>query len=356
MDLLPVARALHIGAMVLLGGVSAFRLLLLPRDVDGASLARVLRAVGACAGATAVVSWAAWLAAVAIAMSGLPAVEALTPEVLRTVATQTNFGRVWLWRGVLLLVLAALQWRPAHAGPRGLDAVAALLAVCALGSMAASGHALGAHAEHLVVDAVHLLSAGLWLGMLPLLWWIIDRAVTTGALDDERLAVLVTQRFALPGVTAVISLALTGALNAWWLVGSPANLLTSRYGLLVLLKIGLYLGMVLLALLNRLVLSPRLAGRKAGALRALRRTVMAETVLGVLVLAVVAVLGVTPPAAREHSGHPMHEGMWRSGDLDSGRIAPADALLLRAEGGRPSRPLLAGSRRLHHISVPVDRS
>lgn len=309
MDLLPIPRALHIGATVLLAGVSAFRLLLLPPDADGAGMPRVLRATGAWAALVALASWAGWLAAIAIEMSGLPALRALTPGVLGTVATQTTFGQVWLWRAGLLLVLAALQWWPAKASSRGWDALAAILAVCALGSLAASGHALGAPPEHLVIDAVHLLAAGLWLGMLPLLWWSIDRAVATAAPRDEQLAVHATQRFALPGATAVIALAITGMLNAWWMVESPANLLTSPYGLLVLGKVVLYVAMVLLALLNRLLLTPRLAGPKSAALRALRRTVLAETVLGVLVLATVAVLGVTPPPAREHSGHPMHHGM-----------------------------------------------
>lgn len=309
MDLLPVPRALHIGAMVLLAGVSAFRLLLLPADAGDAGMARVLRTVGAWAALVALVSWVGWLAAIAIEMSGLPAPSALAPHVLGTVATETTFGQVWLWRGGLLLVLAALLWRPAKATSRGADALAAILATCALGSLAASGHALGAHSEHLVIDAVHLLAAGVWLGMLPLLWWSIDRAIATRAPADEMVAVHATQRFALPGATAVVAIAITGALNAWWLVGSPANVLTSRYGLLVLVKTGLYVAMVLLALLNRLVLAPRLARPRAGALRALRRTVLAETVLGVLVLATVAVLGVTPPAAREHSGHPMDHDM-----------------------------------------------
>lgn len=309
MDLLPVPRALHIGAMVLLAGISAFRLLLLPPDAGGAGMARVLRTVGAWAALVALASWIGWLAGIAIEMSGLPALRALTPGVLGTVATQTTFGQVWLWRAGVLLVLAALLWRPAKATSRGEDALVAILALCALGSLAASGHALGAHPEHLVIDAVHLLAAGLWLGMLPLLWWSIDRAIATGAPGDEWLAVHATQSFALPGATAVVALAITGVLNAWWLVGSPANLLASRYGLLVLVKIGLYLAMVFLALVNRLVLAPRLAGSKPGALRALRRSVLAETVLGVLVLATVAVLGVTPPAAREHSGHPMHHDM-----------------------------------------------
>lgn len=306
MDMLPAVRALHLGATVVLAGGWAFRLLLVPAGAAGAGGVRTPRAFGACTLVVALATWTGWLVAVAVDMSGLPVAQALAPQVLATVATRTTFGQVWLLRAGLLLMLAALQWRAD--GPRAFEWLAALVAACALASLAGSGHALGAHFPHLVVDAVHALAAGLWLGMLPLLWWTIHRALTV-APADAQLAAGAARRFAVPGAVAVVALAATGALNAWWLVGSPGNLLASRYGLLVLAKIGLSIAMVLLALVNRFVLVPRLDGGTQEALRCLRRTVLGEIALGLLVLATVGVLGVTPPAARVHADPPMHHDM-----------------------------------------------
>lgn len=307
MDLLPALRALHIGATALLAGGWAFRLLLARGHRVGAQAERRLRSLGLVTLAVALATWLGWLGAVAAQMSGLPWIGALAPGVLGTVATQTAFGQVWLLRAGLLLALAALQWRAG--GSRASEWSAAVVAACALAALAGSGHALGAQRERFAVDAVHVLAGGLWLGMLPLLWWSISRALATSAPADAQLATLATQRFAVPGAVAVIALAASGAFNAWWLVGAPANLLTTRYGLLVLAKIGLYLAMVLLALVNRFVLAPRLGLDARGTLRSLRRTVLAETALGLLALAVVGLLGITPPAAHERPGDPMHHAM-----------------------------------------------
>lgn len=307
MEPLPVLRALHIGAAMLLVGAWAFRLLLLPAGPVHADVARTLRRIAASAALVALASWVGWLASIAVHMSGLPPVQALAPDVLGTVAMQTTFGQVWLGRAGLLLLLAVVQRRAT--GSRGSAWLAFLLAAVALASLAGSGHALGAHVEHLLVDGVHALAAGVWLGMLPLLWWRLHRAVTTASPMDVQVAVHATRSFGAPGATAVIALGVTGALNAWWLAGSPGHLLESRYGLLVLAKAGLYLTMVSFALANRFVLVPRLGAGTPGALRVLRLTVLAECLAGGLALAAVGVLGVTPPAAQEQPAQSMQHGM-----------------------------------------------
>ena len=75
------------------------------------------------------------------------------------------------------------------------------------------------------------------------------------------------------------------------------------YGHLLLVKIALFLVMLTVATINRLWLTPALAvgaGEPARhALRQLRRNVVVEIAVGALILAVVAVLGVTPPGAGE---------------------------------------------------------
>jgi putative copper export protein len=66
------------------------------------------------------------------------------------------------------------------------------------------------------------------------------------------------------------------------------------YGRLLAVKIILFLAMVVVALINRFRLMPRIS-RDVAALGALGRTVALEQVLGLLILAVVSVLGTLPP-------------------------------------------------------------
>jgi putative copper resistance protein D len=57
----------------------------------------------------------------------------------------------------------------------------------------------------------------------------------------------------------------------------------------------LFLAMVVVALINRFRLAPRIS-HDSGALQALGRTVALEQGLGLAVLAIVSVLGTWPPA------------------------------------------------------------
>jgi putative copper resistance protein D len=110
-------------------------------------------------------------------------------------------------------------------------------------------------------------------------------------------------RFSTISLIAVGGLTLTGVANAWYLVGSISQLLGSTYGHVLCLKLGIFVLMLGLAAWNRQVLLPRLfaqgarseAEAAAATGRLLRRFVLAETLLAVLVILIVSVLGVTPP-------------------------------------------------------------
>jgi len=113
---------------------------------------------------------------------------------------------------------------------------------------------------------------------------------------------------------SVGTLLLTGVINTLYLAGSVAALSDTDYGHLLLIKAALFLGMVAIAAVNRLRLTPRLLADTS--LRAaqdtlcqLRRNVAIEVATGVIIIAVVAVLGVTPPGLDEAvlpQGHRHH--------------------------------------------------
>ncbi|MER6797227.1 CopD family protein, partial [Amycolatopsis mediterranei] len=109
-------------------------------------------------------------------------------------------------------------------------------------------------------------------------------------------------RFSGIAAKAVTAIAISGAVLALRIMPSVSTLWTTRFGLLVLLKIAGFA--VLLAVASRsraavrrgLTTSPEGTTRTVTAdLRRLRQAVAAEVVLSAVVLALAALLTVTPP-------------------------------------------------------------
>lgn len=261
--------------------------------------------------AGSVASAVVWLAAEAVAMSGLPIEQALDRDTMSLVLGATTFGHVWLLRFGLAVtfatVLFALRSLRPGMRPRGLPMVAIVIALGHLCSLAWSGHA-GAGAGplryiHLLSDVLHLLAAGAWLGALPALVRLLG---SSPRLDDATQAV---RRFSTLGVAAVGVLVFSGAINAWFLVGNIPALIATTYGRLLLAKLALFAVMVALAAVNRMSLTPRLAAGNGEALLLLRRNAIVETAMGIAVVTVVGVLGITIPVAHESAAGPPTPGL-----------------------------------------------
>ena len=112
--------------------------------------------------------------------------------------------------------------------------------------------------------------------------------------------------FAGLGTLAVVLLTITGLVNSAYLIGFSrlGSLLTTPYGVLLILKLVLFAGMLALAASNRFVLTPHLGSAledeqaRPLALRRLRRSLALETVLAAMLLLIVAIMGTqAPPAA-----------------------------------------------------------
>ena len=319
MDLIALVRTLHLGALAVLVGGFAFPLLVLPlRRVpqpQHAALSDGFARLRAYATWAALATWLAWLAPVAMAMSGFGIAQALRPDVLALVLAQTRFGHVWLVRCALLLLLAGwLAWtRPLAARPSGGgDALGIALAAALLVSQVFAGHATAAPASHIVADALHLAAAALWIGCLPPLLFLLARA-RTGAAPWDALAQAAARGFTGMGAVAVAVLAVTGFLNGRMMVGSLQALVDTGYGRLIVAKVVLFAVLLALAANNRLRLTPLLASdpaRARVAARRLWRAVAAELVLGAAIFGIVGVLaGSEPPAHRHDAPAAMHDAM-----------------------------------------------
>lgn len=212
-------------------------------------------------------------------------------------------GAATLVRGAVLLALLGLQAVPRLPSmPRRL--AMGLLAAIALASLAWNGHAAAGEGLRgqlrLGAGIAHLLAAGAWLGAIAALLQQALRPQGPSLRTRGRHLLDALQGFAVPGTLIVTTLALTGSYAYLDLGGSPTTLVATAHGRWLLLKLALVAGMLVLAALHRWRLVPALqqAVRVAWQptpIQHLRRSLAAEAVLALLVLACVAVLGTLDP-------------------------------------------------------------
>jgi copper resistance protein D len=148
-----------------------------------------------------------------------------------------------------------------------------------------------------------------WLGALGPLHLLLRDASRVQGADARPYAVLATRRFSRLALLAMLTLVATGLWNAWEQLGDVPSLLGTRYGWLLLLKIALLVPILGLAAVNRSRLVPALPGDAdtvgRPAMARLARFVAAEWMLALAILAVVAVLGATPPGKHEAPWWPL---------------------------------------------------
>jgi copper transport protein len=250
--------------------------------------------------------------------TGGPLILALDWRVVVDQTVRTRFGGAWVLRILLLLVLAVvLVWskREAEQTPRrawlAVAGSAAGLAVTpALGGHAAAGPAAAVGA---VVGVVHFSAAGAWFGGLVLLGTCV-RPRAEGELVGA------VARFSSVAFTAMVVIVVTGMVQGWRQVGSLQALGATGYGRLLVVKVAAFLLLIAVAARSRLLVRGRLTPRvlvgapdrpgpggavpglseaaDAGSLWLLRRLVLAEVLIAIVVLAVTALLGIaTPPRA-----------------------------------------------------------
>lgn len=291
---------LYGGAVVLLG--APLFLLHGFRSVEGPDLSWVRPTLVIAAAVVALGSVAALIAQTAVMAGSLG--EALKPASLSFMVTGTALGLAMAVRAAIGLVclLALIVLKPGRA-VWNLTVVAGLIVAA---SFAWTGHGASTPGSdgllHLAADIIHAVAAALWLGALAALTILLLRR--TGR-DDVALHSAL-HGFAGLGTLAVILLTLTGIVNSGFLVGVArvSDLGAHLYGQLLIAKLLLFVAMLVLAAGNRFHLTPMLGEVLAesddpqAALGRLRRSVVAETLAGAVLLAVVAVMGtLAPPSA-----------------------------------------------------------
>jgi len=208
------------------------------------------------------ISGIAWFMQVCVNMSGLSFAEAMHPDIVRTILGQTSFGRVWEVRSIIWLCCGPLY--TTFRMPRIFRTMSGwinmLLAAALVSSLAWAGHGQDGGRWHLLADAIHLFTAGLWpMGLAPLAVMLFE--LRKRSTDDRRaLARLVVFRFSGLSLLCVVLLAGSGIVNSFYMIGTLGNLISTVYGKVLLCKVGIFLIILVIAAINRLRLMPRLAG------------------------------------------------------------------------------------------------
>jgi putative copper resistance protein D len=284
MPFLGFVRGLHEASLMGLFG-SACLLALLSVKVPELALESGPLVLGRrLAALVALISALLWMALVAAEMTGTMA--AMTDsQTLWQVAIATLFGQIFLVRFALLLVLVFTVWL-------GRIRLTVWVAGLSLVLIAVTSHTAGASPNGFGLigatsDALHLLTAGYWIGSLCVLAVLLAERPAAPRL---KLALSV---FAEWGMLSVALLVMTGMINAAMvLLGMPGH--DSPVYLAVLgAKLLLVLLMIGLALVNHFRLLPHLA--QDGVVGRLKRHVGWELGLGLVVVALAMALTIEAP-------------------------------------------------------------
>ncbi len=205
----------------------------------------------------------------------------------------TAFGTLWRWHMLLallaLVIAARLPVTPVRHRLLLMVYAGLLMSLALVGHSAMYDGLRGALQR--VNQMVHLLSAAWWLGCLvPLV--VCLPLLRQSSRADALLALICFSRSAHFAVAMVI---LSGIANTALVVGQWPLDLTSRYSLLLTVKIGVVMVMVALAIINRYGVVPGLGQHPARSIRALTILTLTEIALGGAVLLLVSVFATYEP-------------------------------------------------------------
>ena len=221
-----------------------------------------------------VAAGAAWFAAQAAAMSGLPIAEALTPETLGRVLGGTTFGHVFTVRAGLAVALAAAAHRRA-AFQRWRTPVR-LRARRPGGSQPGisarwPGPGTRSRGTRPRISCGSSPTSGIFSRPARGSARFPRSCPCSAARRRARPSAAAVRRFSTLGVASVAVLTASGLVNAWYQVGGVPGLVGTGYGRLLVAKLVLFAAMLGLAAINRGLATRAPCREDHDALRRLRR-------------------------------------------------------------------------------------
>ena len=198
----------------------------------------------------------------------------------------TQYGKMQLARLVLLgingALIAVIQFRGTWWWKFG--AWASLVGVALTLSMA--GHPVATSPVVLSVglDTLHMLAVSLWVG--PLLIIVYDRNMWLA--NDESTSAPSLRWFSRTAGFAVPVIVLTGVIQAWLMLDGFGQILESRYGRTLIVKVCLVVVLIALGAVSRVAMQQKRSG-------SLRQSMGIEVLFGIVILTITAALVAMPP-------------------------------------------------------------
>ncbi|MCL4530772.1 MAG: copper resistance protein CopC [Chloroflexi bacterium] len=217
------------------------------------------------------------------------------------VLLDTRIGVIWLIRLGLAFLLVWLVKSRGSGWKRWAIFIAGLASFLSI-SLTAHAATEANPAIPVISDWIHMIGMSFWLGGLPFLFSGLRALKTLSDVIRTKLTSIAMERFSAMALASVAAIGVTGLYAAYLRVGSFRELYASIYGDALLVK-QVFVGLLLvLAAVNLLFISPRLKkARLDGVGNAVLVTrfgkmVLAEIVLGSLLLLSVSLLTYLPPA------------------------------------------------------------
>lgn len=292
--LLIICRFIHFPAVMLLAGCGLFTVLL-PGDRVALLLRSRLRYTARCAAVFTILTTFLWLLLQA-ALMGDGWADMQDPDIILAVLS-TSFGEIWRWQLVLAVVLTGGLLIPAGRVQCSLFLICAAM-ILALHAFTGHGMLYSGWTGRLyqLNQVVHLLSAAYWFGglwpFLVCLLILLRRDTLAQGVPKDVVATLI--RFSNLGHLAVFLVLTTGLISTLMLLPDWPQWSGSDYQALLWLKTGLVLTMVLLAVINRYAVVPKIA--QSGRFRLLMINSWVEIILGTLAILMVAMFATYQPA------------------------------------------------------------
>ncbi|WP_321940137.1 MULTISPECIES: CopD family protein [unclassified Paraburkholderia] len=216
---------------------------------------------------------------------------------------ETGFGHAWVVGAFFTFCIVALSllWSGEHTRYR--FAIWGAVAGVAL-ARSNGGHPVDAGLFSLPVwaDWLHLLAISTWVGLVLVTTYVVMPRVLDAPASESQTSAIFVQSLSDVATYALIVLFSTGFFNGWRGINAPANLWTSTYGQVLLLKLGLVLIAATLGGHNRFFEMPKLLSMlkspsrtpPTALLRRFGAVLHIEAVVLVGALAVAAVLAASP--------------------------------------------------------------
>jgi copper transport protein len=212
-------------------------------------------------------------------------------------AMTTDAGMAFVIRIVLALVMwmVLFQYQALH--PDVYWTAVSFPALGLLATWAFAGHARSMRWPTIGVltDVAHHAAAAAWIGGLAIVGWIVIPRAAPDVL------VPAVRRFSRAAAISVAVLVGTGLLQTVRLVGGPADLLAADHGRYLAIKLVFLAAMLGVANANRRRVASRLddAATRGGQLGSLRKAVVTEFAIGLVIIAITAAMVVSPPSTSD---------------------------------------------------------